>query len=104
LRRQTAARRGAIDQCDHPHRQQSAITGILGTRRVSDDPFPVSQELHDKGIERLQELAFQGNAPLDIWVNTITYLAEMSGPSRLRSACVVGRQPISWKLYAFMEL
>ena len=43
---------------------------------MSDDPFPVSQELHDKGIERLQELAFQAT-PLDTWLNTITYLAEM---------------------------
>jgi len=31
---------------------------------------------HDKGIERLQELAFQAT-PLDTWLNTITYLAEM---------------------------
>ena len=29
---------------------------------------------NDKSIDRLQELAFQGNTPLDTWLNAITYL------------------------------
>jgi len=40
--------------------------------------YLAAEELHDKSIDRLQELAFQGNTPLDTWLNTITYLAEMN--------------------------
>lgn len=40
--------------------------------------YLAAEELHDKSVERLQELAFQDNTPLDSWLNTITYLAEMN--------------------------
>ena len=40
--------------------------------------YLAAEELHDKSIDRLQELAFQDNVPLDTWLNTITYLAEMN--------------------------
>jgi hypothetical protein len=35
-------------------------------------------EEDDKGMDRLRELAFNANTPIDTWQNTITYLAEMS--------------------------
>ena len=44
--------------------------------------FLAAEELHDKGIDRLRELAFSGDTPIDTWQNTITYLAEMSDTAR----------------------
>jgi hypothetical protein len=44
--------------------------------------YLAAEELHDKGIDRLQELAFHGNTPLDTWLNTVTYLAEMNDKVR----------------------
>jgi hypothetical protein len=44
--------------------------------------FLAAEELHDKGIDRLRELAFSGDTPIDTWQNTITYLAEMSDTVR----------------------
>lgn len=52
-------------------------TGISFQMR-SYGEFLAAEELHDKGIDRLRELAFIGNAPIDTWGNTISYLAEMS--------------------------
>jgi hypothetical protein len=44
--------------------------------------FLAAEELHDKGVDRLRELAFTRDAPIDTWLNTITYLAEMSDKAR----------------------
>jgi hypothetical protein len=44
--------------------------------------YLAAEELHDKGIDRLRELAFSGDVAIDTWQNAITYLAEMNGKVR----------------------
>lgn len=40
--------------------------------------FLAADELSDKGMDRVKELAFHRDVPIDTWLNTITYLAEMN--------------------------
>ena len=40
--------------------------------------YLAAEELHDKSVERLKELAFSNDRPVDSWGNAITYLAEMN--------------------------
>jgi hypothetical protein len=44
--------------------------------------YLAAEELHDKPIERVKELAFVNNEPVDTWLNAITYLAEMNAKVR----------------------
>lgn len=69
-----------LDEVSHSILIQTT-TGISFQMR-SYGEFLAAEELHDKGIDRLRELAFSGNTPIDTWPNTITYLAEMSDTVR----------------------
>lgn len=44
--------------------------------------FLAADELADKDMDRVKELAFQGDVPIDTWLNTITYLAETNDKVR----------------------
>jgi hypothetical protein len=69
-----------LDELSHSILIQTA-TGISFQMR-SYGEFLAAEELHDKGIDRLRELAFSGDLPIDTWQNTIIYLAEMSDTVR----------------------
>ncbi|MGD1095841.1 MAG: hypothetical protein ABSB35_28095 [Bryobacteraceae bacterium] len=44
--------------------------------------YLAAEELQDKPIERVKELAFHDNTPVESWLNAITYLAEMNDQVR----------------------
>lgn len=44
--------------------------------------YLAAEELHDKDLDRLKVLAFHKGVPIDTWLNTITYLAEMNANVR----------------------
>ncbi|MBL8231107.1 MAG: hypothetical protein JNL98_21625 [Bryobacterales bacterium] len=44
--------------------------------------YLAADELHDKPVDRLKELAFLGDTPIDTWLNTVTYLAEINDKVR----------------------
>jgi len=57
--------------------------GRISFQMRSYGEFLAAAELHDKPLERLKELAFLNNTPLDNWLNAVTYLAEMNDKVRL---------------------
>ncbi len=44
--------------------------------------YLAAEELHTQPVDRLKELAFLDNAPVDTWLNAVTYLAEMNDKVR----------------------
>jgi len=52
--------------------------GGIGFQMRSYGEYLAAEELHDKSVERLKELSFYKNTPVDSWGNAITYLAEMN--------------------------
>jgi hypothetical protein len=52
--------------------------GGISFQMRSYGEYLAADELHDKPVDRLKELAFINNTPLDTWLNTVTYLAEMN--------------------------
>jgi hypothetical protein len=44
--------------------------------------YLAAEELHDKPVDRLKELAFLDNKPVETWLNAVTYLAEMNDKVR----------------------
>jgi hypothetical protein len=56
-------------------------TGISFQMR-SYGEYLAADELHDKPVDRLKELAFLGDTPVDTWQNAVTYLAEMNDKVR----------------------
>jgi HEAT repeat protein len=61
--------------------------GRISFQMRSYGEYLAAEELHDKPIERVKELAFLNNAPVDTWLNAITYLAEMNDHVRQYFAC-----------------
>lgn len=78
------------------------VNGISFQMR-SYGEYLAAEELHDKGIDRLRELAFSGAIPIDTWQNTITYLAEMSDAARRYFANYHPRWLINVSPAAFTE-
>lgn len=69
----------------------------LGFQMRSYGEFLAAEELQDKGIPRLRELAFSDpKTPIETWINTISYLIELD--SKVRSF-VVQRFPL-WAITA----
>ena len=56
--------------------------GGISFQMRSFGEYLAAEELCDKNIDRLFELAFLGTTPIDTWLNTITYLAEMNSDVR----------------------
>lgn len=56
--------------------------GSISFQMRSYGEYLAAEELSDKSLERLRELAFINNEPVDTWQNTITYLAEMNDQIR----------------------
>jgi hypothetical protein len=52
--------------------------GGISFQMRSYGEYLAAEELHDKSVERLKELAFHRDMPVDSWGNAITYLAEMN--------------------------
>jgi hypothetical protein len=68
--------RDLLDELSH-----SILTwtsGGISFQMRSYGEYLAAEELHDKSIDRLKELAFCNDTPIDSWENTITYLAEMN--------------------------
>jgi hypothetical protein len=68
--------RQILDELSHSILTRSA-TGISFQMR-SYGEFLAADELSDKDMDRVKELAFHRDVPIDTWLNTITYLAEMN--------------------------
>jgi DNA polymerase III delta prime subunit len=56
--------------------------GGISFQMRSYGEYLAAEELHDKPVDRLKELAFIGDIPIDTWQNTVTYLAEMNDKVR----------------------
>ncbi len=56
--------------------------GGISFQMRSYGEYLAAEELHDKTVDRLKELAFIGDTPVDTWQNTVTYLAEMNDKIR----------------------
>src|SRR5260370_5053820 len=56
--------------------------GRISFQMRSYGEYLAAYELHDKPVDRLKELAFLNNTPVDTWLNTVTYLAEMNDKVR----------------------
>lgn len=56
--------------------------GKISFQMRSYGEYLAAEELSDKSLERLRELSFIANEPVDTWQNTITYLAEMNEQAR----------------------
>ncbi len=56
--------------------------GGISFQMRSYGEYLAAEELHDKPVERLKELAFVGDTPIDTWLNALTYLAEMNDQVR----------------------
>ena len=52
--------------------------GGISFQMRSYGEYLAAEELHDKPVDRLKELAFINNTPVDSWGNAITYLAEIN--------------------------
>src|SRR4029077_6455297 len=52
--------------------------GGISFQMRSYGEYLAAEELHDKTVDRLKELAFINNPPVDSWGNALTYLAEIS--------------------------
>ena len=52
--------------------------GGISFQMRSYGEYLAAEELHDKPVDRLKELAFLGDTPVDTWLNAVTYLAEMN--------------------------
>jgi len=68
--------RSLLDELSHSILIQTA--GGLSFQMRSYGEYLAAEELHDKAVERLKELAFANDTPIDSWGNAITYLAEMN--------------------------
>jgi len=53
-------------------------TGGISFQMRSYGEYLAAEELHDKSVERLKEVAFHHDTPVDSWGNAVTYLAEMN--------------------------
>ena len=58
------------------------MPGGISFQMRSYGEYLAAEELHDAPLDRLKELAFVGDAPVDTWQNTVTYLAEMNDKIR----------------------
>jgi len=56
--------------------------GHISFQMRSYGEYLAAEELHDKPVDRLKELAFHKNKPVDSWHNTFTYLAEINDKVR----------------------
>jgi hypothetical protein len=56
--------------------------GRISFQMRSYGEYLAAEELHDKSVDRLKELAFLNNTPVDTWLNAVTYLAEMNDKVR----------------------
>jgi hypothetical protein len=68
--------RDLLDELGHSILIRTA--GGISFQMRSYGEYLAAEELHDKSVERLKELAFYHDAPVDSWGNAITYLAEMN--------------------------
>jgi hypothetical protein len=68
--------RNLLDELSHSILIQTA--GGLSFQMRSYGEYLAAEELYDKSVERLKELAFANHTPIDSWGNAITYLAEMN--------------------------
>jgi hypothetical protein len=68
--------RDLLDELSHSILIRTA--GGISFQMRSYGEYLAAEELHDKSVDRLKELAFINEAPVDSWGNAITYLAEMN--------------------------
>ncbi len=68
--------RALLDELSHSILIQT--TSGISFQMRSYGEFLAAEELHDEPIDRVKELAFVNNIPVDSWGNAITYLAEMN--------------------------
>ena len=52
--------------------------GRIGFQMRSYGEYLAAEELHDQSLERLKEVAFLDDSPIETWANTVTFLAEMN--------------------------
>jgi len=65
-----------LDELSHSILLRTA--GGIGFQMRSFGEYLAAEELQDKTIDRLRELAFILETPIDTWLNTISYLAELN--------------------------
>jgi hypothetical protein len=68
--------RDLLDELSHSILIRTA--GGISFQMRSYGEYLAAEELHDKSVDRLKELAFIDDTPVDSWANAITYLAEMN--------------------------
>jgi hypothetical protein len=65
-----------LDELSHSILLRTA--GGISFQMRSFGEYLAAEELHDKTIDRLKELAFVRETPIDTWANAISYLAELN--------------------------